>query len=90
MNRTETINAVAKKAGVGADTVASILDAFQEVATKALKKGDDVNLTGFGKFHVIERQARNGVNPQTLVPMKLPACKVVKFSMGTQLKEVLG
>ena len=64
--------------------------ACNQKAVRALKKGEAVNLVGFGKLSVISRQARNGVNPQTGKPMRIKARKVVKFTMGTRLKEIFG
>ena len=64
------------------------MDAFLESVTEALKSGQDVNFTGFGKFSVQNRAARQGVNP--LNPgekVTIPAAKVPKFSAGSSLKQ---
>ena len=54
--------------------------------TASLKKGDEVQFTGFGKFSVQKRAAREGINPQTKQKIKIAASKVPKFSAGSQLK----
>ena len=63
------------------------LCAFEEVVTGALKGGDEVQITGFGKFYVREQKARDGRNPQTGEKMRIPAQKVPTFSAGNYLKE---
>jgi DNA-binding protein HU-beta len=59
------------------------------VVTSALKKEDVVQITGFGKFYVQKREAREGVNPQTKEKMKIPASKVPKFTAGNALKDAI-
>ena len=62
------------------------LDATLDAITGALKKGDHVLLTGFGKFEVRTRAARTGINPKTLEKIKLPETKVPAFKPGKGLK----
>jgi DNA-binding protein HU-beta len=57
-----------------------------EVITESLKNGEDVQFTGFGKFYVQSREAREGINPQTKAKISIPAGKVPKFSAGVSLK----
>ena len=64
-------------------------EAFEEVVTEALKAGEEVQITGFGKFSVRERKAREGTNPQTGQKMKISAQKVPAFSAGNALKEAV-
>jgi len=59
------------------------------VITSALKDGEEVQITGFGKFYVQERKAREGRNPQTGQKMKIAAQKVPAFSAGNALKEAV-
>ena len=66
-----------------------MVDAFVDVVTDALKKGEDVQFTGFGKFYVQQREARQGINPQTKDKIKIPATKVPKFSAGLALKSAV-
>jgi DNA-binding protein HU-beta len=65
-----------------ADAVEAVLDGI----TESLKSGNDVNFTGFGKFHVAERGQRQGVNPRTGERITIPGGKVPKFSAGAGLK----
>jgi DNA-binding protein HU-beta len=62
------------------------LDALLEAITEALKRGDSVLLTGFGKFEVRTRAARTGINPKTLEKIQLPETKVPAFKAGKGLK----
>ena len=89
MNKTEYIEAVAKWAGVSKAETAKVVSASIEVITKALKKGDSVQLTGFGTWSVTKRAARNGRNPSTGKTIKIAACKAPKFKAGKVLKDTL-
>src|SRR3712207_6714778 len=62
-------------------------DAFTGVVESQLKKGNQVQITGFGKFYVQKRGARQGVNPQTKQKINIPASKVPKFTAGNALKD---
>jgi DNA-binding protein HU-beta len=63
--------------------------AFEGVVTEALKSGEEVRITGFGKFSVRERKAREGRNPQTGEKIKIPAQRVPVFSAGNAFKEAV-
>ena len=63
--------------------------AFEQVVIEALKGGEEVRITGFGKFSVKERKAREGRNPQTGEKMEIAASKVPSFSVGNALKEAV-
>ena len=65
------------------------MDTLEKVVGEALKDGEEVQITGFGKFYVQKREAREGVNPQTREKMRIPASKVPAFSAGQGLKEAL-
>lgn len=86
MNRTELIDALAAKTGntkVGADrTIAALID----IITATLKKGDNIQLVGFGTFEVRKRAARNGRNPATGAAIKIKASKQPAFKAGAGLK----
>ena len=75
MNKAELIAAVAAKTGDTKKTAEASVNAFVEVVTEALKKGDKVQLVGFGSFEVRKRAARKGRNPQTKEEIKIPASK---------------
>jgi DNA-binding protein HU-beta len=87
VNKTELIETIAKRAEVPKSQAQKHFDAFEEVVTSALKGGDEVQITGFGKFYVREQKARDGRNPQTGEKMRIPAGKVPTFSAGNSLKE---
>ncbi len=89
MNKTEFIAAVAKAAGASKVAVATILATEIEVIEKALKKGDSVQLIGFGTFGVAKRAARTGRNPATGKAIKIAASKTPKFKAGNALKKAV-
>ena len=85
MNKAELVDAIASEAKITKADATRALDAFMNVTTKSLKKGDRVALVGFGTFSVAKRAARNGRNPQTGKPIKIAAKKVAKFKAGAEL-----
>lgn len=89
MGKSDFVNAVADKANLNKTQAAAAVDAFIDVVTDSLKKGEEVQFTGFGKFSVQKRAAREGINPQTKAKIKIPASKVPKFSAGSQLKQAV-
>ena len=62
---------------------------FVDVVAEELKKGEKIQLVGFGTFEVSERSAREGRNPQTGETMKISACKAPKFKAGKALKDAV-
>ena len=89
MNKAELIAAVAENADMTKKDAEKAVKAFVDVVTEQLKKGDKVQIVGFGTFEVAERAAREGINPFTHEPMKYPASKVPKFKAGKPLKDAL-
>ena len=89
MNKTELTEKVAKQAGSSKGEAQRYLEAFMGTITEALEGGDEVQVTGFGKFSVKERKAREGRNPQTGQKMKIAAQKVPAFSAGNALKKAV-
>jgi DNA-binding protein HU-beta len=87
MNKRELMEAIAERAAVPKNEAQRYLDAFEEVVSDVLKGGDEIQITGFGKFYVREQKAREGRNPQTGEKMEIPARKVPTFSAGNSLKE---
>ena len=65
------------------------LKAFIDVVSEELKKGEKVQLVGFGTFEVSERAAREGRNPQTGETMEIKASKTPKFKAGKALKDMM-
>ena len=88
MTKAEFVDRLAAKSGLTKKDAANVADAFLEVITEALEKGEEVQFTGFGKFYVQKREAREGINPQTKAKIQIPACNVPKFSAGAGLKNV--
>ena len=89
MNRAELIVAMADKAGLSKKDAEKALKAFTDVVAEELKKGDKIQLVGFGTFEVSERAAREGRNPQTGKSMTIAACKAPKFKAGKALKDAI-
>jgi nucleoid DNA-binding protein len=89
MKKKEFIERIAEEAGVSKSDAQKLFEAFEKVVTEVLKAGDEVQITGFGKFSIRERKAREGRNPQTGQKMKIAAQKVPAFSAGNALKEAV-
>lgn len=89
MNKTEFVEAVAKTSGLTKADAGRAVAAAIEVVTKALKKGDAVQITGFGTFGVAKRAARKGRNPATGKEIKIAASKAPKFKAGALLKKAV-
>ncbi len=89
MNKTELVAAMAEKAEISKKDSEKALKAFVDVVVDELKKGEKVQLVGFGTFEVSERAAREGRNPQTGKAMKIAASKAPKFKAGKALKDML-
>jgi DNA-binding protein HU-beta len=89
MNKSELIAAIAAKTGETKKDAEATLNAFIDVVTDALVKGDKVQLVGFGSFEVRKRAARKGRNPQTKEEIKIPASKAPVFKAGKALKELV-
>ena len=89
MNKAELIAAIAAKTGATKKSAEESVNAFIEVVTESLKKGEKVQLVGFGSFEVLNRAARKGRNPQTKEEIKIPASKAPKFKAGKALKDIV-
>ena len=89
MNKAELISAVAEKAELSKKDTEAAVNAVVEVITKALKKGDKVQLVGFGSFETRKRAARVGRNPRTKETIKIAASKVPTFKAGKALKDAV-
>ena len=89
MNKTEFIAAIAEEAGLSKTDAAKAVKAFTDVVVEEMKKGEKIQLVGFGTFEVSERAAREGRNPQTGKTMKIEACKAPKFKAGKALKDAV-
>lgn len=91
MNKGELIDQIAAKANVTKKDADIVLTAMLDVILDTVASGDKVTLVGFGTFEARERQAREGRNPSTGKPIKIPATRVPAFSAGKLFREkVLG
>ena len=89
MNKSDLIAAIAAKTGDTNKNAEASLNAFVDVVTESLVKGDKVQLVGFGSFEVRKRAARKGRNPQTKEEIKIPASKAPVFKAGKALKDLV-
>lgn len=89
MNKTQLVEAISKNADLSKKDAEAALNALTDTVTKALKKGDKIQLVGFGTFEVAKRAARTGRNPQTGAEMKIAASKAPKFKPGKALKDAV-
>ena len=89
MNKAELVETISEKTGATKKVVEAQVEAFIETIAESLKKGEKVQLVGFGSFEVRKRAARKGRNPQTGAEMKIPASKAPSFKAGKALKETV-
>ena len=89
MNKTELVAAVAEQAGLSRKDAEAAVKAFTDVISSELKKGEKIQLVGFGTLEVSERAAREGRNPKTGESMSIAACKTPKFKAGKALKDLV-
>jgi DNA-binding protein HU-beta len=89
MNKSQLVDAVAEDTGFTKVDAGIAVESVIDTVTRTLKRGDDVNITGFGKFSVVKRAARQGVNPRTGERVKIKASKAPKFSAGASLKQAV-
>ncbi len=89
MTKSEFVDRVAQKSGLSKRDATKAVDAFLDSITEALKQGEAVSFTGFGKFSAQHRAARQGVNPRTGQRVEIGAATVPKFSAGSALKSAL-
>ena len=89
MNKTELVAAIAANAELSKKDSEKAVKAFIDVVTEELKKGEKVQLVGFGTFEVSERPAREGINPLTKEKIEIAASKNPKFKAGKALKDAV-
>ena len=89
MTKSEFVDQVAADSGLSKGDATKAVDSFIDVLTETLRRGGEVNFTGFGKFSVADRGARQGVNPQTGERIQIAATRVPRFSAGTALKKAV-
>ncbi len=89
MTKQELVDFIAAKAGLSKADAGRALDATMEGITAGLKKDGKVALVGFGTFSAKKRAAREGINPLTKAPLKIPAKVVASFKAGSKLKDAI-
>lgn len=89
MTKTELVEMIAKEAGLTKADATRALDATLNGIMTGLKKSGKVSLVGFGTFSAKKRAAREGINPLTKAPLKIPAKTVASFKAGSKLKDAL-
>ena len=89
MNKNELIGAVADTSGLSRNDATKAVEGVFETITRALSKGDEVRLVGFGTFSVAKRKASTGRNPRTGEMMQIAAKSVPRFSAGAELKKAV-
>jgi len=87
VTKTEFVDQVAAESGLSKGDAGEAVDAVLQVIEDTLKRGGEISFTGFGKFTVAERGARQGVNPQTGEKIQIAASRVPRFSAGSALKK---
>jgi DNA-binding protein HU-beta len=89
MNRSQLVDDIAKRTSLGKADASEILATVLEAIQGALQRGEEVSITGFGKFHVVERPARGGRNPRTGESIKIKASRTPRFSAGATLRQAV-
>ena len=89
MNRADLVATLAAKNDLSKTAANAVLDTLIETIQTAVKKGDAVQLVGFGTFKSVKRAARTGKNPSTGAAIKIPASTVPKFVSGAKFKAVV-
>jgi DNA-binding protein HU-beta len=89
VTKSEFVDLVADRAGLNKKDASNAVDAFLETVESALRRGSEVNFSGFGKFSVSMRSAREGRNPATGERIQIAASRVPKFSAGAGLKKAV-
>jgi DNA-binding protein HU-beta len=87
MNKTELISSLVEETAINKKDIIKVLDALAIIVKRTLKKGDKVQLSGFGTFKISKRMSRRGVNPITKEIIQLPEYFVARFKPSKILKE---
>ena len=89
VTKAEFVDRVADNSGLGKGEAGKAVDAVLDSIQEVLSRGGEINFTGFGKFSVADRSARQGVNPQTGEKIQIAASRVPRFSAGSALKSAV-
>jgi DNA-binding protein HU-beta len=89
MTKADLVARIADEAEISKKAAANALDAVVSAVHEVLKSGEKIRITDLGSFSVVKRQARQGVNPRTGKPIKIPATTAPKFSAAKALKDTV-
>ena len=89
VNKGELITAICEKTDIPKKTTEEFLNAFISIISEELKKGEKIQLVGFGSFEVKKIASRKGHNPQTGEEIKIPAYQKPVFKAGKKLKNII-
>jgi DNA-binding protein HU-beta len=89
VTKSEFVDQIASRSGLSKSDATKAVDTVIEVIEETLSRGGEINFTGFGKFSVADRGARQGVNPQTGERIEIAASRVPRFSAGSALKKAV-
>jgi DNA-binding protein HU-beta len=89
VNKSELVEQIAQRSGLSKDQAGEALGATIAAIEEGLAAGEDIAITGFGKFSVAHRNAREGVNPSTGQRIQIAATKAPRFSAGAKLKDAV-
>lgn len=87
MNKSELVREIANNAGITLKDAGMVFDSVVVTITEALKKGEKIQISGFGTFEVKEKAAREGLNPKTQEKINIPASKTPVFKFGKAYKD---
>ena len=89
MNKAQLIEKLAQRTALTKSQSEDVLDGVIEIIQKAVARGDEVKLVGFGTFSRLHRKSRNGRNPKTGAPVAIPGSKVPRFKPGKDFRDLL-
>jgi DNA-binding protein HU-beta len=89
VNKSELVEQIAQRSGLSKDQAGEALGATIAAIEESLAAGEEISITGFGKFSVAHRNAREGVNPSTGERIQIAASKAPRFSPGAKLKDAV-
>jgi DNA-binding protein HU-beta len=89
VNKSELVEQIAQRSGLSKDQAGEALGATIAAIEEGLAAGEEIAITGFGKFSVAHRNAREGVNPSTGQRIQIAATKAPRFSAGSKLKDAV-
>ena len=89
MTKTALIAAAAEASGIQKKDAERFMNAALDIMAQSLRKGEKVQLSGFGTFEVKQRQARMGRNPKTREAVEIPPARVPDFKPSQNLKEIV-